>query len=199
MAEQKEKKSSSKRTISKWKKKRWFKIIAPAEFDRKVLGETPAEKPELLVGRTIKINLSDLTSERKQRHITITFMVESVQGDNAFTLTKGHSVDNSYMKRIVRRRRSKIEIVQTVTTQDNTRVKLKTITVTTKKVNKSQKTEIGHIMRELIENTAVKKSFRQLEQEAVFGVLALKILKKSKKIAPIKRVEIVKTKVIEGK
>ncbi len=199
MAEKEAKKSSSKRTVSKWKKKRWFKIIAPAEFDRKTLGETPAEKPDLLVGRTIKINLGDLTSERKQRHITITFMIESVQGDNAFTITKGHSVDNSYMKRIVKRRRSKIEIVQTVTTQDNAKIKIKTITVTTKKISKIQKTEIGHIMRELIEYAAAKKSFRQLEQEAVFGILALKILKKSKKIAPIKRVEIIKTKAIEGK
>lgn len=193
------KKSSSKRTVSKWKKKRWFKIIAPGEFDRKVLGETPSEKPELLIGRTLKVNLGSLTAERKHRHITVSFMIESVQGDNALTVTKGHVVDEPYLKRIIRRRRSKIETVQTVVTSDKVKVKLKAVTITSKKANKSQKTKISHIMREAVEKSAVKKSFRQLEQEAIFGVLALKIFKNAKKISPIKRVEIAKTTTLKVK
>ena len=201
MAGEKEtqKKGISKRTVSKWKKKRWFKLIAPAEFDRKALGETPAEKPELLKGRTTRINLSDLTSDRKHRHITVIFKVDSVQGDNAYTVTKGHDVEGSYLGRIVRRRRSKVETVQTLNTQDNVKVKLKSVTITSKKVNKNQKREIGRIMRKVVESEADKKSFSQLEQEAVFGVLALKIFKGVKKISPIKRVEIVKSRIVEGK
>jgi len=199
MAKKDLKKSSSKRTVSKWKKKRWFSIIAPPEFDRKVIGETPGEKPELLIGRSLLVNLADLTADRKHRSITITFSIESVQGDNALAETKGHVVDSSYLRRLARRRRSKIEAVQTVSTSDSKKVKVKTVAITSKKVNKGQKTEIGHIIRETIGKSSGKKTFRQFEQEAIFGVLALKIFKKAKKIAPIKRVEIVKTTAVEVK
>ena len=43
--EKKEKKVIQKRTtFDKWKRKKWYKIIAPAEFNKTELGETIAEK-----------------------------------------------------------------------------------------------------------------------------------------------------------
>jgi len=60
-----EKKEASKpkikksRTADKWKKKQWYNIIAPAEFDKVVIGETVAEKPKNIEGRIIKIDLDN--------------------------------------------------------------------------------------------------------------------------------------------
>ena len=44
-----------KKTVDKWKKKTWFTIIAPKEFDRKEIGTTVSEKPQSVMGRVIEI------------------------------------------------------------------------------------------------------------------------------------------------
>ena len=36
----------SRRVVDKWKKKKWFSILAPAMFDKRPLAETPGEKPK---------------------------------------------------------------------------------------------------------------------------------------------------------
>ena len=34
------------KTVDKWKKKRWFTLVAPEIFAEKVLGETPSNDPD---------------------------------------------------------------------------------------------------------------------------------------------------------
>jgi len=44
----------SERSVSKSRgEKRWYEILAPEQFDRATLGETLAEEPTQVVGRTI--------------------------------------------------------------------------------------------------------------------------------------------------
>ena len=43
-----------KKTVDKWKKKKWFKIIAPKQFNEVVLGETPAEKETQVINRVVE-------------------------------------------------------------------------------------------------------------------------------------------------
>ncbi len=182
--------------IDKWKKKKWFKIIAPKEFGEKKIGETPAEKPKTIIGRSINVSLGDLTGQRSQRHIVITFDVVDVQGDKALTRFFAHEINQSYMDRLIRRRMSKIEIVPTVTTKDNQKVKVKAVVITSKKANQKQETAIRHIVVEKIEKSAEKKDFNEFCQELVFGVIALKIFKDTKAVVPIKRTEIVKSTLV---
>ena len=199
MAEQnKQKGKSGKRTVDKWKRKKWFKIFAPKDFDKKEIGETPAEKEKHVLGRTILVNLGILTGERQKRHITLTFKINDLKGQQAFTEIVKHEISGSYLNRMVRRKMSKIEAVQTVTTKDGKKIKVKTIALSQKKLNRKQETVIRKEIIARIDKSAKKRDFAPLFQLIVFGVLASKIFKELKTIAPLKRVEIVKSAVLEG-
>ena len=200
MAEQKakKKKTSTKRTVDKWKRKQWFKVLASPEFDKREIAETPAEKDKNVVGRTLVANLGELTGERQKRHIIIKFKVKNVSGQQAFTEIVQHAINPSYINRMVRRRSSKIEAVQTLTTKDGKKLKIKTIALSQKKLDKRQEMAIRKEIVESIKRGCSKKDFSALIQLIVFGIMASKLFKDLKKIAPLKRVEIVKTVVLEG-
>lgn len=201
MAEEKEKKkpkAASKRTVDKWKRKKWFKVFAAKEFDEKEVGETPGDKEKNVIGRTIKTNLGELTGERQKRHIALTFKVNDVKGQQAFTEIVKHEINPGYLNRMTRRRSSKIEAVQVLTTKDEKKLRIKTIALSQKKLNRRQETAIRNEIIQSLEKSSKRKEFSPLIQLIVFGVLASKLFKDLKKIAPLKRVEIVKSVVLEG-
>ncbi len=204
MAEKKQQQQKQKpvrkgRTIDKWKKKQWFNIIAPNDFDRKLLGETVAEKPKNVEGRIIKVDMGQLTGQRQKRHISILFKVNRVEGNNANCVTVGHTTSHGFLNRLIRRRMSKIDTVQRLDTSDGKRIKVKAIALTQRKLSKKQETAMRKIVEETIEKAAGKKTYSQLSQELIFGVLASKIFKQLTKIAPVKRVEVIESRLLEGK
>ncbi len=199
--EKAERKVVSKKTsgIDKWKKKKWFKIHASPEFDKKELGETPAEKPKQLEKRKIIVSLSELTNQKQKRHITVIFEINDIQGQDAYTEVIGHEIHDSYMGRILRRRNSKMQTVQTVATKENKSLRIKTIAISSSKLEADQETAIRNIMIDRIDKEIRRKEFGQAIQEIIFGVLAAKLFKDVKNIAPLKRVEIVKSQLVEGR
>ncbi len=185
--------------VDKWKKKQWYKIIAPPEFDRTELGETVAEKPKNVEGRIVNVDLGQLTGQRQKRHISVSFKVEKIEGKTATCQVIGHSISHGFLNRMVRRRISKIEAVQAVQTSDGTKVKVKSVALSARKLSRKQETAIRNKMVEAIGKAAAKKSFAMFSQEAIFGAVASKLFKQLTKIAPLKRVEIIKTRLLEGK
>ena len=103
------------------------------------------------------------------------------------------------MNRLVRRRASKIEFVQTTQTADKKRIKIKSVALSVRKLSNKQKTSIRKEMGNLITKAVHKKAFPEISQEIIFGVTASKLFKKLTKIAPLKRVEIIKSGLLEGK
>ncbi|MDD5147987.1 MAG: hypothetical protein PHH08_00810 [Candidatus ainarchaeum sp.] len=182
-------------TLDKWKRKKWFKIVAPAEFNKTELGETIVEKPKNLLGRTIRMNLGDLSGQKTKRHITVTFKVNNVEGQQAATEVVGHEINPSFMIRMTRRRTSKMEVVQTIETSDKKKIRIKTIALSVKKLAAKQETAIRNLIRQEMENHCTKKNYDQLMQELVFGSLAAKLFKTVKAIAPVRRLEIVKSQI----
>ncbi|MDP6670610.1 MAG: 30S ribosomal protein S3ae, partial [archaeon] len=184
----KRKRASAKRTVDKWKRKKWFKVYSSKEFDQKEIAETPAEKEKTIPGRSIKANLGDLTGERQKRHITITFKITEVKGQQAYTEIVKHEASHGYINRLVRRKSSKIEAVQTVVTKDNRKVKVKTLALSQRKLDRRQEMAIRKGIVESVEISAAKNDFSPFIQLVVFGVLASKLFKDLKKVAPLKRV-----------
>jgi small subunit ribosomal protein S3Ae len=187
------------RSVDKWKKKQWYNIIAPNEFDRKLLGETVAEKPKTLLGRIVKVDLGQLTGHRQKRHIRVLFKVVKVEGNNASCEVIGHGISHGFLNRLVRRRMSKIDLVQTVKTSDEKNFKIKAVALSVRKLNRKQETAIRKKMEEMLKKSAQKKPFSQFSQEVIFGVVSSKLFKQLTKVAPLKRVEIIKSRLIEGK
>jgi len=86
------------KTTDKWKKKSWYAIIAPEEFERKQLGETVVEKPENLIGRVVTVTGRELANQPKKQHIQLKFKVRTVAANKANTEAVGHEVKDSYLK-----------------------------------------------------------------------------------------------------
>lgn len=189
----------AKKTVDKFKKKKWFSIIAPSVFEGRTVGESPAEKGSLMVGRTVKVSADEITGQRKLRHFAIKLRVKEVKELKAFTEISGFEVNHSYLRRMIRRRISKIVAVVTGTTKDGKRARITAIAISSRKLEKRKEKEIRKILTETISEEIPKKNFEALAQEMIFGITASKIFKKTKSINRIRKLEIIKARVMEGK
>src|SRR3989344_8088296 len=188
-----------KRTVDKWKKKTWFTVIAPKEFDRKELGSTIAEKEENVLNRTVWANVRDLTNQPKKQHISILFKVNDVKGSKAYAIAVGHEIKEGYLRKFIRRRSSKVEMVQTATLKNGDSIRIKTVTVTGANIDRNKETDIRKVMKEVIEKSVAEQDTQQVVSDLVFGSIPQKIFDEAKRIAPIKRIEIIKSAIIPGK
>ncbi|PIN84658.1 MAG: hypothetical protein COV47_06135 [Candidatus Diapherotrites archaeon CG11_big_fil_rev_8_21_14_0_20_37_9] len=190
---------TKRKTTDKWKKKAWYTIIAPAEFERTELGHTIVEKPENLVNRVILISGRELANQPKKQHFILKFKITDVTASKANTESIGHEIKESYLKRTVRRRASKVAIVSNFNSKDNKNWKIQIIAITDRKASRTQKTAIRRLMTE-----AAKKYFGEIDSakivdSIVFGQVSNKIYTDAKKIVPLKRLEITKSAIQIGK
>jgi small subunit ribosomal protein S3Ae len=183
----------SERSVSKQKRgKRWYTLIAPEQFDREELGETVADEPEKVYGRTIEVTLGELTDDAGANNIKLTFKVNDVASDSAYTEFVKHELTRDYLRSLVRRGASKIEATLTVLTTDDYRVQLQPVAFTTKKADRSQEQAIREVMVDLVEEAASERTFEQLVDSVVQGRLSSAIYGEAKTIYPLRRVEIQK-------
>src|SRR3989338_3164333 len=107
--ETKEKQSSQqlvleqRKAADKWKRKKWFEVLASEQFDNRLIASTPSEKPELLFGRTILVNAADLSGQGKKAHISPKFSIVDVKGNKAYAKAMGHEVNGGYIRRLMRK------------------------------------------------------------------------------------------------
>jgi small subunit ribosomal protein S3Ae len=184
----------SERSVSRAKQeKRWYTVLAPEQFDRKELGETPADEPEKVYDRTIETTLGELTDNASENNTKLTFKVTDVGSDAAYTEFKKHSLTRDYLRSLVRRGASKIEAYVTVLTTDDYRVQIQPVAFTTKKADASQEKAIREQMVRMIEEAAAERTFEELLDSIVEGRLSSAIYGEAKTIYPLRRVEIQKT------
>lgn len=183
----------SERSVSRQKRgKRWYTIVAPEQFDREELGETMADEPEKVMGRTIETTLGELTGDQSANNTKLTFKITDVGSDAAYTEFVKHELTRDYLRSLVRRGASKVDVNRTVLTTDDYRVKLHPIAVTTKKADRSQEQAIRRIMIEKVEAAAEDNTFEQLVDTIVEGRLSSAIYGDAKTIYPLRRVEVMK-------
>ncbi|WP_306056931.1 30S ribosomal protein S3ae [Natronococcus wangiae] len=184
----------SERSVSRAKQeKRWYTVLAPEQFDRKELGETPADEPEKVYDRTIETTLGELTDNASENNTKLTFKVTDVGSDAAYTEFKEHSLTRDYLRSLVRRGASKIEAYVTVLTTDDYRVQVQPVAFTTKKADASQEKAIREQMVAMVEEAAAERTFEELIDGIVEGRLSSAIYGEAKTIYPLRRVEIQKT------
>ncbi|MES3516155.1 MAG: 30S ribosomal protein S3ae [Natronomonas sp.] len=184
----------SERSVSKRKsEKQWYTLIAPEQFDREELGETPAEEPQQVYGRTIETTLGDLKNDASENNTKLKFKVDDVGSDTAYTEFIKHELTRDYMRSLVRRGSSKVDGYVTVLTTDDYRVQVQPVALTTKSADRSQEKAIRQTMVEIVEEAAADRTFEQLIDSIVEGRLSSAIYGEAKTIYPLRRVEIQKT------
>ncbi|SDJ31836.1 SSU ribosomal protein S3AE [Halovenus aranensis] len=183
----------SERSVSRQKQqKRWYTVLAPEQFDREELGETPADEPDRVLGRTIETTLGDLRNDASDNNTKLTFKVSEVASESAYTEFIKHELTRDYMRSLVRRGSSKVQAYVTVLTTDDYRVQIQPVALTTKSADESQEKAIRRTMIDLIEDAAANRTFEELVDRVVNGDLSSAIYNEAKTIYPLRRVEIQK-------
>jgi len=187
----------SERSVSKQKQqKRWYTVLAPEQFGREELGSTPAAEVEQLYDRQIETTLGELRSDASENNTKLTFKINDVGSDTAYTEFIKHELTRDYMRSLVRRGSSKIEAFITVLTTDDYRVQIQPVALTTKSADESQEKAIRRTMIDMVEETAVDHTFEDLIDTVVEGRLSSAIYNEAKTIYPLRRVEIQKARLV---
>ena len=183
----------SERSVSKQRDgKRWYTLIAPEQFDRTELGSTFADEPEKVYGRTVEVTLGDITGDQGENNTKLTFKVNDVSSDAAYTEFIEHELARDYVRSLVRRGASKVDVAITVLTTDDYRVQLQPVVFTTKKADRNQEKAIRRVMIDLVEEAAAERTFSELVDSVIEGRLSSAIYGEAKTIYPLRRVEVQK-------
>jgi len=188
--------SSKKRVRDKWRSKDWFSVVAPQYFGSTELGSIPSDEPSKLVGRVVDATLYDLTNDFAHQYLKMFFQVSDIEGKTARTVFKGHEYSRDYLRSLVRRKTTRIDTLQNITTKDGYQLRLAVCAFTLTRIRTTQEQAIRAVMKRIVEEKAKALTFDQLVQEVVLGKIASDIYNEAKKVAPMRHVGIRKSKLV---
>ncbi len=188
--------TTTRKVKDRWKAKNWYNILAPPSFDNATVADTLADSPDSLINRVTGVSLQDLTNDFRKSHIVLYFQVKNVEENNAHTQFIGHTLTSDYLRRLIRRRRSKIEGIYDVTTRDGALIRVKPFAATDRRIQNSQKKVVRESMKKTITEQAGKSTLSELVNIIIDGKLGSELFKNCKTLYPIKRIEIYRTEVI---
>ena len=184
------------RKVDTWKKKSWYKILAPKLFDEKEIGETIALKPTVLEGRKIKVPMSIFTNKIHHQFNALTFKITEVKGKTAYTKLYEYEIARDSLRRYIRRRSSAIRSILNLTTADKKKIRLTIYIFTISKIDTFKQKSLRKVMDEGVRTFVSKNKYQKVFKDALSGELASSIYKKVKSLQRVKKVEISKIKTL---
>ncbi|MEA3458011.1 MAG: 30S ribosomal protein S3ae [Candidatus Thermoplasmatota archaeon] len=188
--------TAARKIKDKWKAKSWYNILAPPSFDNVTVADTLSDNPDGLINRVTEVSLQDLTNDFRKSHIKLFFKIYKIEESNALTQYTGHTLTSDYLRRMIRRKRSKIDGVYDVTTRDGAVVRVKPFATTDKRIQNSQRKIVRETMKKTISNQAKTNTLAEFIKNIIDGKVGSDVYKNCKKLYPVKRVEIHKTQVL---
>ena len=190
---------SSRRTVDKWSAKELYQIYSPPNFlegDERIIGETVADDPEKIIGRTLEVTLADLVNDYSKMHVKLIFQIIEVTGNVARTRFRGHTYARDYLRFLVRRRRTRIDSISTVKTKDGIPFRVTATGFTLHRSKTSQKDAIRRRMMLIIKDKAAELDSNDFIREVTTGKLGSQIYFQCKTIYPLKGVEVQKSRIL---
>ncbi len=188
--------AEARKVKDRWKSKVWYSVLAPEIFGASVIGETLADSPEKIDGRVSQITLQDITGDFSQMHVKLSFQINRVVGLDAHTSFVGHDLTSDYIRRLTRRKHSKMDGIYDVTTLDGYRVRIKPMAITERRIKSSQQDAIRGQMDQVVHESASRATLPEVIKAMISGEMSKTIFRRCKPIYPIKRVEIRRSQVI---
>ncbi len=194
------KKTTLARTVKdKWRSKHWYKVRAPGLFQHVELGETVATEPEQVIGRTLETTLPELSgaADAGKAHVKLRFRVERISGDGvAEARFIGHDLTSDFVRRLARRKRSKIDTALTVTTKDGVQIILKPVAVGEQRLQTRLRAELRHKIVSILTEEAQLRTSPEFVREMLAGDLSKVLAHGVKTLYPLKKIEIRRSEVL---
>jgi small subunit ribosomal protein S3Ae len=190
-------KAKGRATKDKWKSKNWYNVMAPDMFNRQKVAEALAETPENLIGRVAEVTVQDINGDFSKMHIKLRLKVNDVRGTEAHTYFIGHDMSSDYVRRMTRRRKSKIDMVVDSKTRDEFIIRLKPLAISGNRVRSSQQAQIRHIVQNVLNEFCTQRPLDEIVKAIISGQLSKMAATACKPIHPLQRVEIQKSEILK--
>ncbi len=188
-------KKQAGRRVEGWKAKSWYKVHAPENLNKAYIGDTIANDVESVVGRVIQTTLGEVLQDYAKQHIKVKLRITNVAGDAAYTEFMGHEMGRDYIRSMVKRRSSRIDCQVPYTSKDGRKVRLTVTCFTISRANLSQTHEIRKMITENVLKQVTAYDVPTLVNTIVSSDLSKDLMKLVKPVYPIRRIEIIKSKV----
>lgn len=172
----------------KVKKKIWFKVLAPSIFGMKEIDESYLSSAEDAIGRVMKVNMRNLTGSMRDQNVYITLKISGTKGSALQTKAVGYELVPIYVKRVVRKRSSRIDEVLKFKTKDQKELKLKALILTLNRNNRSVGASIRKSLQKMLNEEISKGNFESFLSNLVNLKVQHSLKKKLNKIYPVKDV-----------
>ena len=189
------KKKQVGRRVEGWKAKNWYRVFAPENLGKTYIGDTIASDPENVVGRVMQTTLGEIINDYAKQNVKMRFRIANVAGDAAYTEFIGHEVTRDYLRSLVKRRTSRIDSHVPITTKDGKKIVLTVTCYTLTRANDSQIHAIRHEITKQVAAIGQTAEMNQLLNGIVTGEISKEVFKSVKGIFPVRRVEVIKSKV----
>ena len=176
--------------VAKLKKKQWYPIIAPKQFDNVVIGETLVYEPNAMLGKTLSHSLMNLTNDPKRQNVNIHFKVFGIEDNKAKTSIIGYQIIPSSVKRFVRRNSEKIDLSFNCETADNVFLRIKPLVITKADVKGSTAAKLRNNVTAFLAKTIKKMTYDELISDLISRKLHENMRQTLNKIYPLKVCEI---------
>ena len=191
--------SRSGKVKDKWHNKMWLTVEAPQSFGNTVVGYVPASDEKHAIGRVIETTLFDVVKQDPQQYvIKLYFQITKITNNIATSILKSSEYSREYLRSLVRRGSSTINLIKDYTTKDGITIRVNSLAFAQQRLNSSRK----HSLRLLTDNVITEKTknltYSQFTQEAVLGKIATDIYDECKIIAHLRHVGIQKILIIKG-
>lgn len=174
----------------KTKKKKWFPLYAPALFGGQLIGETHVESSEQVKGKFINTNLSTITNDMKKQNTAVKLRVSKIVEGKGQTEIIGMSLVQSFVKRLVRRGRSKVDDSFTAKTKDGQLVRVKPLVLTNTTCVASTASQLRLETRRLLKEKVASTGFVNSVQDILTFKMQKSIKDALQKIHPIRSVDV---------
>jgi len=189
------KKKQVGRRVEGWKAKSWYKVYTPDVLGKTYMGDTIANDAESVVGRIMQTTLGEIINDYSRQNVKMKFRIATVTGDAAYTEFVGHELTRDYLRSLVKRRTTRIDSHVPVQTKDGKTAELTVTCYTLTRANLSQTHAIRGLMAARVLEIAKAGDFNALLNAIVSGEISKELFKSVKPLFPIRRVEIIKSKV----
>ncbi|MFH1209605.1 MAG: hypothetical protein V1663_02350 [archaeon] len=166
-------------------KKKWYNIMANKDFNNMLIGETTCKDKNQLIGRIVSYNLGQLTRDIKLQNVKVGFKINKVEDNNAYTEIVKYELISSYIKRVVRVGRSRLDDSFICMTKDNVKVRIKVLVLTRNIVQKGLLTNMRKKIREYFSKLLIKDDYEVFLTNLIFYKLQGELRRDLGKVYPV--------------
>ncbi|OPX68159.1 MAG: 30S ribosomal protein S3Ae [Methanoregulaceae archaeon PtaB.Bin108] len=189
------KKKQAGRRVEGWKAKSWYKVYTPEVLGKTYIGDTIANDADSVIGRILQTTLGEIINDYAKQNVKVKFRIANVAGDSAYTEFLGHELTRDYMRSMIKRRTSRIDCHVPVMTKDGKKMDLTVTCFTLTRANLSQIHAIRGLISGMVAKLGSESEMNAIINGIVNGDISREVFKAVKPLFPIRRVEVIKSKI----